>query len=195
MPLYFFYTMVQKCQKSPKIQIKGGPALIIEYLTLTGTVTPHWTPWAINQTSEKACTGRFHCETRSACYISRASSIQVISRESAKWECSVDERVCIHYIEYGASSPFCQRKMLTTTNKNMIRHFTHTHTHTHTHAHARTCARAHTRTRACTRMHAHTPARAHTHTRTHAHAHAHTRACTHTFLKLPKLIIIDFFLK
>ena len=28
MPLYFFYTMVQKSQKSPKTQIKGGPALV-----------------------------------------------------------------------------------------------------------------------------------------------------------------------
>ena len=27
MPLYFFYTMVQKSQKWPKTQIKGGPAL------------------------------------------------------------------------------------------------------------------------------------------------------------------------
>ena len=26
MPLYFFYTMVQKSQKRPKTQIKGGPA-------------------------------------------------------------------------------------------------------------------------------------------------------------------------
>ena len=29
MPLYFFYTMVQKSQKWPKIQIKG-PALMFE---------------------------------------------------------------------------------------------------------------------------------------------------------------------
>ena len=28
MPLYLFYTMVQKSQKRPKNQIKGGPALI-----------------------------------------------------------------------------------------------------------------------------------------------------------------------
>ena len=28
MPLYLFYTMVQKSQKWPKTQIKGGPALI-----------------------------------------------------------------------------------------------------------------------------------------------------------------------
>ena len=27
MPLYFIYTMVQKSQKWPKTQIKGGPAL------------------------------------------------------------------------------------------------------------------------------------------------------------------------
>ena len=27
MPLYLFYTMVQKSQKWPKTQIKGGPAL------------------------------------------------------------------------------------------------------------------------------------------------------------------------
>ena len=27
MPLYVFYTMVQKSQKWPKTQIKGGPAL------------------------------------------------------------------------------------------------------------------------------------------------------------------------
>ena len=27
MPLYFFYTMVQKSEKWPKAQIKGGPAL------------------------------------------------------------------------------------------------------------------------------------------------------------------------
>ena len=27
MPLHFFYTMVQKSQKWPKTQIKGGPAL------------------------------------------------------------------------------------------------------------------------------------------------------------------------
>ena len=27
MPRYFFYTMVQKSQKWPKTQIKGGPAL------------------------------------------------------------------------------------------------------------------------------------------------------------------------
>ena len=27
MPLYLFYTMVQKWQKWPKTQIKGGPAL------------------------------------------------------------------------------------------------------------------------------------------------------------------------
>ena len=27
MPLYFYYTMVQKSQKWPKTQIKGGPAL------------------------------------------------------------------------------------------------------------------------------------------------------------------------
>ena len=27
MPLYFLYTMVQKSQKWPKTQIKGGPAL------------------------------------------------------------------------------------------------------------------------------------------------------------------------
>ena len=31
MPLYFFYTMVQKSQKWPKTQIKGGPALIFEW--------------------------------------------------------------------------------------------------------------------------------------------------------------------
>ena len=30
MPLYFFYTMVQKSQKWPKTQIKGGPALIVQ---------------------------------------------------------------------------------------------------------------------------------------------------------------------
>ena len=29
MPLYLFYTMVQKSQKWPKTQIKGGPALIL----------------------------------------------------------------------------------------------------------------------------------------------------------------------
>ena len=29
MPLYLFYTMVQKRQKWPKTQIKGGPALIV----------------------------------------------------------------------------------------------------------------------------------------------------------------------
>ena len=28
MPLYLFYTMVQKRQKWPKTQLKGGPALI-----------------------------------------------------------------------------------------------------------------------------------------------------------------------
>ena len=27
MPLYLFYTIVQKSKKSPKTQIKGGPAL------------------------------------------------------------------------------------------------------------------------------------------------------------------------
>ena len=27
MPLYLFYTMVQKSQKWPKTQIKGGPSL------------------------------------------------------------------------------------------------------------------------------------------------------------------------
>ena len=29
MPLCLFYTMVQKSQKWPKTQIKGGPAIII----------------------------------------------------------------------------------------------------------------------------------------------------------------------
>ena len=32
MPLYLFYTMVQKSQKWPKTQIKGGPALISFFL-------------------------------------------------------------------------------------------------------------------------------------------------------------------
>ena len=30
MRLYFFYTMVQKSQKWPKTQIKGGPALNLQ---------------------------------------------------------------------------------------------------------------------------------------------------------------------
>ena len=29
MPLNLFYTMVQKCQKWPKTQVKGGPALTL----------------------------------------------------------------------------------------------------------------------------------------------------------------------
>ena len=38
MPLYLFYTMVQKSQKWPKTQIKGGPALI-RFIT---TANIHW---------------------------------------------------------------------------------------------------------------------------------------------------------
>ena len=32
MPLYLFYTIVQKSQKWPKTQIKGGPALTLCHL-------------------------------------------------------------------------------------------------------------------------------------------------------------------
>ena len=39
MPLNFFYTMVQKSQKWPKTQIKGGPAESISSLSLTHTHT------------------------------------------------------------------------------------------------------------------------------------------------------------
>ena len=37
MPLYFFYTMVQKSQKWPKTQIKGGPALTLCEATARST--------------------------------------------------------------------------------------------------------------------------------------------------------------
>ena len=35
MPLYLFYTMVQKSKKWPKTQIKGGPALRHHYRAKT----------------------------------------------------------------------------------------------------------------------------------------------------------------
>ena len=52
MPLYFFYTMVQKSQKWPKTQIKGGPALSSlvfpgknDKLTCVGKSA--WTFWSL----------------------------------------------------------------------------------------------------------------------------------------------------
>ena len=56
MPLYLFYTMVQKSQKWPKTQIKGGPALILYYgFAKIGTRLPlyhhsyAWWIWPINR--------------------------------------------------------------------------------------------------------------------------------------------------
>ena len=40
MPLYFFYTMVQKSQKRPKTQIKGGPALTLSQPGGGGHIVP-----------------------------------------------------------------------------------------------------------------------------------------------------------
>ena len=42
MPLYFFYIMVQKSQKWPKTQIKGGPALSFNESEQTKTVFAEW---------------------------------------------------------------------------------------------------------------------------------------------------------
>ena len=39
MPLYLFYTMVQKSQKWPKTQIKGGPALTFVFKVKGNTTT------------------------------------------------------------------------------------------------------------------------------------------------------------
>ena len=41
MPLYFFYTMVQKSKKRPKTQIKGGPALIRKQQIIPNTSDRH----------------------------------------------------------------------------------------------------------------------------------------------------------
>ena len=43
MSLYFFYTIVQKSQKWPKTQIKGGPALSSGYLSILS----FWRKWAL----------------------------------------------------------------------------------------------------------------------------------------------------
>ena len=44
MRLYFFYAMVQKSQKWPKTQIKGGPALIAPEVHVLQHSTPEQVP-------------------------------------------------------------------------------------------------------------------------------------------------------
>ena len=47
MPLYLFYTMVQKSQKWPKTQIKGGPALKQHLKCVTPYLLPFEYKWKV----------------------------------------------------------------------------------------------------------------------------------------------------